>query len=317
MNKLIFIFSFSLVFWGCLSQKKAVTKVVDTKKIAELRKNISDSIATGWAIKFNHYKDSLENNHTGSFTSGESIYLLDKNDFNIIDYIKDYGPILLALIAIIFSYLTLSNDRSYKNLAFLSEVDKMLIENPSLWAIYDENLKEYKSELIIKENSTFKLIGIKTLVCLSSGKLQITPRPKAKLTYNNKTQEDISSPNSLTLKADESLVIDGEVEIQTDEALTLSTSTFDDLKFQGQLKAFCYYKLNNFELALKKLHWFQNKDSWEKYLKDVITKSSKFKNIANDAKNNEIFNKAFRDKLTEICNSLSSSSSPPLTSQET
>jgi len=50
---------------------------------------------------------------------------------------------LISAFALILSYRTLQKERSNRHLDFLSEVDKLLIANPCLWAIYDKEKDNY------------------------------------------------------------------------------------------------------------------------------------------------------------------------------
>lgn len=46
-------------------------------------------------------------------------------------------PLLFSVIAALFAALVYQRDNTYKNLTFLESIDKMLIQEPVLWAIYN------------------------------------------------------------------------------------------------------------------------------------------------------------------------------------
>lgn len=53
-------------------------------------------------------------------------------------------PLAVSIIAMWFSIKAFSRDRSYQNTAFLSEVDKLLIEHPYLRGIYNIHYSDFK-----------------------------------------------------------------------------------------------------------------------------------------------------------------------------
>src|SRR4051812_22113497 len=70
------------------------------------------------------------------------VYLLseknnDEKVLNILASIVGLLGLLTAVGGIIFTYRSFQKERSNKQLDFLSEIDKMLIDNPYLWTIYD------------------------------------------------------------------------------------------------------------------------------------------------------------------------------------
>ena len=52
-------------------------------------------------------------------------------------------PLIVSLVALWFSIQAFGRDKSYQNVAFLSEVDKLLIEHPYLRGIYDDHLAKF------------------------------------------------------------------------------------------------------------------------------------------------------------------------------
>lgn len=69
----------------------------------------------------------------------------------------------------------------------------------------------------------------------------------------------------------------------------------------GKLKAFCYYKLNNFDsVFLSTNRWSNNRKAWEAYMVHLIVESSLFKEIVTDASENYIYNIDYRKKLKKF-----------------
>ena len=56
---------------------------------------------------------------------------------------KDLIPWVIALCSVGISFYVLRREGRYKQVSFLSEVDKMLINDPQLWRIYDQYEYEY------------------------------------------------------------------------------------------------------------------------------------------------------------------------------
>lgn len=52
-------------------------------------------------------------------------------------------PLIVSLFALWFSIKAFGRDKSYQNVGFLSEVDKLLIEHPYLRGIYDNQLANF------------------------------------------------------------------------------------------------------------------------------------------------------------------------------
>lgn len=52
-------------------------------------------------------------------------------------------PLIVSILAFTLSYTALRRDNRYKHVAFLSEVDKLLVEHPYLRGIYDNQLQNF------------------------------------------------------------------------------------------------------------------------------------------------------------------------------
>lgn len=67
----------------------------------------------------------------------------------IYDAVKDVVPIILAGLALAVSVNVASNSSRDRRVNFICEVDKMMIETPELWAMYDNH---YLSSKALKED---------------------------------------------------------------------------------------------------------------------------------------------------------------------
>jgi hypothetical protein len=75
-----------------------------------------------------------------------------------------------------------------------------------------------------------------------------------------------------------------EITIRNDVVLHISEGeailqSLDDKLLSDKIDAFCYYKLNNFEMALKQNNDKAAMDCWEEYLVYLYTRSTAFYKI--------------------------------------
>ncbi len=69
----------------------------------------------------------------------------------------------------------------------------------------------------------------------------------------------------------------------------------------GKLKAFCYYKLNNFEsVLLSTFPWSNTRKTWEAYIVHLIVECSLFNEISIEVSENYIYNIKYRKKIKKF-----------------
>jgi len=74
-----------------------------------------------------------------------------------------------------------------------------------------------------------------------------------------------------------------------------------DAERKGKLRAFCYYKLNNFEsVFLSTYKWSKTRKAWEAYMVHLIVESSLFKDVIEEASDNYIYNINYRKRLIKF-----------------
>jgi hypothetical protein len=86
--------------------------------------------------------DSSLTHKIDSIHSLTSVFLLDKensddNLFNVVTAVIALLSLLTSVGGIIYTYRSFQKEKSNKQIDFLSEIDKMLINNPYLWTLYD------------------------------------------------------------------------------------------------------------------------------------------------------------------------------------
>lgn len=65
--------------------------------------------------------------------------VITETGFNWYSLIKDFLPPFVAAIAMYVSLKALSNTKREKRVAFMTDVDKQLIDNPRLWTMFDNH----------------------------------------------------------------------------------------------------------------------------------------------------------------------------------
>lgn len=130
---------------------------------------------------------------------------------------------IISLLAFIYSYLSFQKEKANKHFELLFDIDKLLIDKPYLWEIYDK----YK--------------GIYTS----------------------------SSPTAI-----------------------------NQGWLDGQLEAFCYLHLNNFEFVFRYPPSNRtSKKTWRNYMIDLIVSSTRFKKILTKESKGYIYNKNYRKNM--------------------
>lgn len=135
---------------------------------------------------------------------------------------------LIGMFAIVLTKKSWHKEISNKNNDFLSDINKLLIEKPYLWAIYDNKRDDFP--------------------------------------VTNKTKPTINELN-------------------------------------GQIEAFCYLHLNNFELIFQ--YPSKNKEvneSWNNYMVDLIANSTKFRDIIIKETNGKMYDVSYIRKMKELLN---------------
>lgn len=200
-----------------------------------------------------------------------------------IEWIMAIAPLLISLAAVWFTIRNRRREKVYKDLAFLTDVDKMMVNDPSLWAIYEkDNLlysKENKEKVaisVIPANGEKVKADVDGIASVLSSEMKLDPE-KIK---------EASIDGALTLTIKRNL---------EEEALSADA----ELKRQDKLRAFCYFKLNNFEAAVARQYKGDTKKTWTKYMVHTILNSPMFKNIVKKESIDIIYSEEFKKKLKE------------------
>ena len=86
--------------------------------------------------------------------------------------------ILLSGVAFWFSWQTFSRDKRYKDIEFLGEIDKLLLEHPELGAYEDAKRKQYESSVEVTTPASIKVTGTEKLFFRNSFNCVVTALDK-------------------------------------------------------------------------------------------------------------------------------------------
>jgi hypothetical protein len=218
------------------------------------------------------------------------------------------ASIIFSAAAVWFSWVNYRRDKKYKDLAFISEIDKLLLEHPELWAYEDDKRRKYLSEIKMSTPAKIGISGTEKILIKAPYKfIAIALREDVQVTINWVQQANIPANTSQKFKN----TVDAEVTIVGNATLKIKTrngailQSLEDKLLDDKLDAFCYYKLNNFELALKG-HKANSSNkaaaAWIQYLRFIHAKSERFRNIIAEVRgpNRQIYNADFVKKIEEI-----------------
>lgn len=201
---------------------------------------------------------------------------------------------------------SIGRDKRYRDLAFIAEVDKLLIEYPELWAYEDAKKEKYESKIEVTGPAKIKITGTEKIFVGQACVFTVTASAeKDVLVLGPGINQTIPKGDNggISLAAAGEITIQNEAVLEFAEKNTIPVilqSAADKLS-EGRLDAFCYYKLNNFELALKDQD-DQAKDCWEEYLAFIYRNSKRFERIIDEVRgtNRKIYNAGFVKQIEEI-----------------
>jgi hypothetical protein len=213
--------------------------------------------------------------------------------------------ILLSGLGFFLAWRSFKVDRSYRRLAFLSETDKMQVDHPDVSAFDDERMKVLKSSIEIKAPTVINITGREKIFVKHPYTIKITALLiPVKVEKNGQSCPDIISQKTeefIETSSSDEFIVENAAKIEIVQSNGLILQSYADKLLEARIQAFCYYKLNNFELALKGLEK-SDKSPWEEYLKRTNTKSTVFANIVKNAQTTkrDIFGKKFLETLDRI-----------------
>jgi hypothetical protein len=212
---------------------------------------------------------------------------------------------IFGISAFYFSQNTMRRDKRYRDLAFTAEVDKLLIEHPELRAYDNDYTVQKRQPLIISAPVTITITGKEKIKITGTHSFEISPLNGdiVKISSDGTTNSFVAA-DAATYK---DIATDKEYEIENNTKIKITQcsnviilSTQDEIT-KSKIRAFCYYILNNFELAL--MHHDENSIvPWENYLKHTYDKSSQFQELVKKAQgeNKHIFSVDFVKKLNDL-----------------
>jgi len=193
--------------------------------------------------------------------------------------------IVLSLVALWFSWRTYSRDKKYKDLEFIAEVDKLLLEHPELWAYEDAKRKQYESSVEVITPSSIKITGTEKLFFKDSFDCLITALSKdVSVTTGSGDEQIISAGSQVPIngKTSTQLIIENDAKVDILSGNSVILQSLNDKLLDHKIEAFLYYKLNNFEMALKQQNDKSARECWEEYLVYLYKKSTPFNKIIQD-----------------------------------
>src|SRR5664279_1520121 len=120
------------------------------------------------------------------------------------------ASIIFSAAAVWFSWVNYSRDKKYKDLAFISEIDTLLVEHPELWAYEDDKRRKYLSEIKISTPAQISISGTEKILINGPYKfIVIAPGEDVQVTLNSSQQVNIPANTSQTFKN----TVDAEVTI--------------------------------------------------------------------------------------------------------
>lgn len=209
---------------------------------------------------------------------------------------KWFFPLLISIIALTVTVQNRERDKRYRDLAFLSEIDKMLINDPELWGIYDKYKTAKFSQIVVNGQTTIDIKNEAAFKISDPGSIKVTG--KGEYSFDKADMKPVSG-NSIAIDGEKLLYLKGDLVIETNAGSKISFESKESLDYEGKIRAFAYYKLNNFELALPSAAEYNEERtaSWESYIQEVIIKSEVFRGIVLEAIASKIYNQSFREKL--------------------
>jgi hypothetical protein len=251
------------------------------------------------------------------------IYIVYKKEDEL-KFVKDWLPLIIsflgwaaAIATLVYIHREYLRNQRHKNLEFLSEVDKMLVNDPKLWAIYDRRRKGILSSAIVTENGNIEITGkeevnikgemdvfakthleievngIVTIKKNGGAATQISPGQIVKLNTGEKI--------NLTALSNTNITLDGTAVIEKTVGSIVRLQDKTDKELDDKLEAFCYYKINNFESVFaegkKKGKVYE---TWRYYMVHTIMRSGIFKKTVGEAINGKLYEPGYTKLLREF-----------------
>jgi hypothetical protein len=190
--------------------------------------------------------------------------------------------IVFSLVALWFSWKTFSREKKYKDIEFVAEIDKLVLEHPELAAYEDAKREWYESSVEIGTPTSIKIRGTEKLFFKNSFNCTITALDKdVSVTMNSGNKQVITAGNTKRIQgvAETELIIEDSAKVDIKSNNGVALQSLDDKLLDDKIDAFLYYKLNNFEMALNQPYDESARECWEEYLAWLYRKSTRFKNI--------------------------------------
>jgi len=211
--------------------------------------------------------------------------------------------ILLSGVAYWFSWQTYSRDKKYKDIDFVAEIDKLVLEHPELGAYEDAKREQYESSVEITGPASIKVTGTEKLFFKNSFNCLITALDKdVNVTTGSGPTQVIRVGSQVPIKGTTGteLKIENDAKIDILPGNTVSLQSLNDKLLNDKIDAFLYYKLNNFEMALNQPYDESARECWEEYLAWLYRKSTPFNKIIQDivlTEYGEIYDQDFVKKI--------------------
>ncbi|MBN9297708.1 MAG: hypothetical protein J0I41_11880 [Filimonas sp.] len=269
----------------CLAQGQVNSKKNDPR-IDSLTKKLDQQIQHITSLATEKDRLQLEVDHL----------LEDKKKF-------DYWGLIpwgFTVITIVLSILVYRRDVSFRNISFVTEANKMKASDPTLWGFYNSYSKDYISEIVAEQGSRITITGAEDFEAKKEGKLSL--KGNGKYIKGNNDPIDFSD-SEIAIAAGEKIRIDGEdaVTVEIKEGALISFKGTESKKNKAKIRAYCYYKLNSFELIFNynKLTVLPNK-VWEDYMINSLIDSEIFYEIVKNESKGYLYNKKYRRKLEDF-----------------
>jgi hypothetical protein len=205
----------------------------------------------------------------------------------------------IALIAIYFTLVSLKNERSKRNMDFLSSINKLMIEHPDLRFYKNINrndikntLKTFSGTLHILAPFQIQITGNYDFEILGSINLLINEKPESIIVKQSYKNNNPTSKIEIKSNGPGDLII----KINTSDVILLYGNISNDT--HTKIRAFCYYILNNFETILNGNNE-ELKSGWISYFNSLYSNSSDFKEIVDKSikQDHTQFTKSFIEKI--------------------
>ncbi len=264
-----------VTFIACSQTKKIIknqssyTKdtISETSQISEIEKIVKVDSILAESIKSNQQVISklIENN---------------KKDF------WDKAAVVIqviALAAIYFALQSLKNERSKRNMDFLSSINRLMIEHPELRFYKNvkrndiqNTIKNFSGVLQLKGPFEIKISGTFDLKILN--KIDLIKDGKPESISTTQTYRSNSLQDQIEFKSD--MEVDLIMDIKSSDTIILYGNIPDDT--YTKIRAYCFYILNNFETVLEGNNK-QLKQGWINYFKSLYSNSSYFKKVVDES----------------------------------